>query len=341
MDKTIFITPLPAFYKVNLYNEIAKKKDISAWFLGNGTIENRSSDFVSAEMNFDHYFINKGSFQNRNKLISCFRLIKMLIIQNNKEVIIGGWDTIEFWIAIFLLSRNKLSLVLESSSIESVSTGIKGLIKKFFLKRVSKVYASGNSHIKLLKSLNFKGEINLTKGVGLINYNQKIKSLEKYQGNFLYVGRLSKVKNLIFLIKVFNRLPNLKLTLIGTGPEEDNLKLISKDNIDFLGSINNKELPKNFSENNFLILPSYSETWGLVVEEALYNGVPIIISKNCGSVDLIEDNINGFIFNPFNKQELLNILSDITNEKYQSIKSNISIDFIESKDEKQIKSYLD
>ena len=47
MDKTIFITPLPAFYKVNLYNEIAKSKDISAWFLGNQTIENRSSDFVS------------------------------------------------------------------------------------------------------------------------------------------------------------------------------------------------------------------------------------------------------------------------------------------------------
>ena len=95
MDKTVFITPIPAFYKVNLYNEVAKRKDISAWFLGNQTIENRSSDFVSSEMNFDHCFINSGSFQSRNKIRSSFKLIKKLIIQNNKEVIIGGWDTVE------------------------------------------------------------------------------------------------------------------------------------------------------------------------------------------------------------------------------------------------------
>ena len=62
MNKTIFITPLPAFYKVNLYNEIAKSKNISVWFLGNQTIENRSSDFVSTEMNFDYCYLNKGIY---------------------------------------------------------------------------------------------------------------------------------------------------------------------------------------------------------------------------------------------------------------------------------------
>jgi glycosyltransferase involved in cell wall biosynthesis len=341
MDKTIFITPLPAFYKVNLYNEIAKRKDISAWFLGNETIENRSSDFVSTEMNFDHCFINTGSFQNRNKIRSSFKLTKKLIIQNPIEVIIGGWDTVEFWMVILLLNRNKVSLVLESSVLESKTKGIKGFLKKVFLRKVSKVYASGNSHVKLLKNLNFKGEIIVTKGVGLINYSQKTKPLEKYQGNFLYVGRLSKVKNLIFLINVFNMLPNHKLTIIGTGPDEDNLKSISENNINFLGSINNNELPKYFSNNNFLILPSYSEPWGLVVEEALYNGVPVIISKNCGSLDLIENNINGYVFNPFRQQELFDILNNITDEKYQFLKSNIAIDFIEQKDNKQVNSYLD
>jgi glycosyltransferase involved in cell wall biosynthesis len=122
---------------------------------------------------------------------------------------------------------------------------------------------------------------------------------------------------------------------------EDNLKSISENNINFLGSINNNELPKYFSNNNFLILPSYSEPWGLVVEEALYNGVPVIISKNCGSLDLIENNINGYVFNPFRQQELFDILNNITDEKYQFLKSNIAIDFIEQKDNKQVNSYLD
>jgi glycosyltransferase involved in cell wall biosynthesis len=340
MDKTIFITPLPAFYKVNLYNEVAKKKDISAWFLGNETIENRSSDFVSTEMNFDHCFINTGSFQNRNKIRSSFKLTKKLIIQNPIEVIIGGWDTVEFWMVILLLNKNKVSLVLESSFLESKTKGIKGFLKKVFLRKVSKVYASGDNHIKLLQDLNYNGEIIVTKGVGLINYSQKTKPLEKYQGNFLYVGRLSKVKNLIFLINVFNMLPNHKLTIIGTGPDEDNLKSISENNINFLGSINNNELPKYFSNNNFLILPSYSEPWGLVVEEAFYNGLPVIISDKCGSVDLVKNNVNGYIFDPTSDQDLHNILIGITDENYQFLKNNIPKDFIVKKDKQQVNSYL-
>ena len=340
MDKTIFITPLPAFYKVNLYNEIAKSKDISAWFLGNETIENRSSDFVSTQMNFDHCFINTGSFQNRNKIRSSFKLIKKLIKQNNKEVIIGGWDTVEFWMVILLLSRNKISLVLESSVLESKTIGIKGYLKKVFLRKVSKVYASGDNHIMLLQDLNYNGDIIKTKGVGLINYISKSQPLESYQKKFIYIGRLSEVKNLAFLIKVFNNLPEYSLTIIGEGPDKIKLESISEPNINFVGSVENKELSQYFSKNNFLILPSLSEPWGLVVEEALYNGMPVIVSNNCGSVDLVKNEFNGYVFNPNNALELENIIKGINDNNYQKFKDNINDNYIESKDINQVDSYL-
>ena len=340
MDKTIFITPLPAFYKVNLYNEIAKRKDISAWFLGNETIENRSSDFVSTEMNFDHFFINTGSFQNRNKIRSSFKLIKKLIIQNPIEVIIGGWDTVEFWMVILLLNRNKISLVLESSVLESKTNGIKGFLKKVFLRKVSKVYASGENHIKLLQDLNYNGDIIKTKGVGLINYISKSQPLESYKNKFLYIGRLSKVKNLTFLIKVFNKLPEYSLTIIGEGQDKIKLESMSEPNINFVGSVENKELSQYFLQNNFLILPSLSETWGLVVEESFYNGMPVIVSNNCGSVDLVKDKYNGYIFDPDSALELENIIKGINDNIYQKLKVNIAANYIESKDMDQVDSYL-
>ncbi|MDB4612773.1 glycosyltransferase [Flavobacteriaceae bacterium] len=340
MNKTVFITPIPAFYKVNLYNEIAKSKDISAWFLGNQTIENRSSDFVSTEMNFDYCFINKGSFQSRNKIISCFRVIKKLLIQNNSEVIIGGWDTIEFWMVILLLNRNKVSLVLESSALESKKNGIKGFLKKVFLKKVSKVYASGDNHIKLLQDLNYNGDIIKTKGVGLINYISKSQPLESYKNKFLYIGRLSEVKNLAFLIKVFNKLPEYSLTIIGEGPDKIKLESMSEPNINFVGSVENKELSQYFSQNNFLILPSLSETWGLVVEEAFYNGMPIIVSKNCGSVDLVKDKYNGYIFDPTNTLQFEKIIKKINNSLYQKLKNNIGCSIIEDKDLEQVNTYI-
>lgn len=340
MDKTIFITPLPAFYKVNLYNEIAKSKYISAWFLGNQTIENRSSDFVSTEMNFDHCFINKGSFQNRNKLISCSRLIKKLIIKNPIEVIIGGWDTVEFWMVLLFLNRNKISLVLESSVLESKTNGIKGFLKKVFLRKVSKVYASGENHIKLLHELNFRGVITETRGVGIINYRVKCKPLESYKNKFLYIGRLSEVKNLVFLIKVFNKLPEYSLNIIGEGPDKIKLESMSEPNINFVGSVENKKLSQHFSQNNFLILPSLSETWGLVVEESLYNGMPVIVSNNCGSIDLVNNEFNGYIFDPDSAFELETIIKGIDDNIYQKLKGNIAANYIENKDLNQIDSYL-
>ena len=340
MTRTIFITSLPAFYKVNLYNEVAKSKDISAWFLGNETIENRSSDFVSTQMNFDHCFINKVSFQSRSKIISCFRIIKKLIIQNNSEVIIGGWDTIEFWMVILLLNRNKVSLVLESSVLESKTNGIKGFLKKLFLRMVSKVYAPGDNHIKLLQGLNYNGDIIKTKGVGLINYISKSQLLESYKNKFLYIGRLSEVKNLAFLIKVFNKLPEYSLTIIGEGPDKIKLESMSEPNINFVGSVKNKELSQYFSKNNFLILPSLSEPWGLVVEEAFYNGMPVIVSNNCGSVDLVKNEFNGYVFNPNNALEIENIIKGINDNIYQKLKVNIAANYIESKDMDQVDSYL-
>ena len=340
MYKTIFLTPLPAFYKVNLYNEIAKNKDISVWFLGNETIESRSSDFVSTEMNFDYCFINTDSYQNRNKIRSSFKLIKKLLIQNNKEVIIGGWDTVEFWMVILLLNRNKVSLVLESSVLESKAKGIKGFLKKVFLRKVSKVYASGDNHIKLLQGLNYNGGIIKTKGVGLINYISKSQPLESYQKKFIYIGRLSEVKNLSFLIKIFNKLSEYSLTVIGEGQDKIKLESISEPNINFVGSVKNKELSQYFLQNNFLILPSLSEPWGLVVEEALYNGMPVIVSNNCGSVDLVKNEFNGYVFNPNNALELENIIKGINDNIYQKLRVNITANYIESKDMDQVVSYL-
>ena len=340
MSKTIFLTQLPAFYKVNLYNEISKNKPIIVLFLGNQTNEDRAIDFVSDKINFQHYYLNNCKFQERNKLISILRLIKILFIHKPKELIIGGWDEIEFWMVILLLNRNKVSLVIESSVLDSKTNGIKGFLKKGFLRKVSKVYASGDNHIKLLHKLNYNGGIIKTKGVGLINYTHKSHPLESYKNKFLFTGRLSDVKNLAFLIKVFNNLTDCVLTIIGEGPDKMKLESMSEPNINFVGSVENKELSNYFLKNNFLILPSLSEPWGLVVEEALYNGMPVIVSKNCGSVNLVNNEFNGYVFDPNSALELENIIKGIDDNIYQKLKGNIIANCIEIKNIAQVNSYL-
>ena len=131
------------------------------------------------------------------------------------------------------------------------------------------------------------------------------------------------------------------MNIIGEGPLEVKLnKQVTSNNIQIVGSVNNKDLSNYFSNTNYLILPSISEPWGLVTEEAFYNGVPVLISKNCGSCQLVENEKNGFIFDPYISQSLNSVLSNITSELYNKQCSYIKSNFIDLKDKKQIEAYL-
>jgi len=336
----IIITPLPAFYKVNLYNEISKNKKIYVIFLGETTEEQRASDFSKIEnVSFDFIFLNKGHFQQRNKIKSIFNLYKILSTLNYKKIILGGWDLLESWFVIFTNKVNKNYTALESTIIESDTNGAKALLKKFYLNRIDTVFASGSLHVKLLEELNYKNNIKVTRGVGLMNKPSFTTKYKKYEKSFLYLGRLEEVKNLLFLITIFNELKDYNLTIIGDGSIKKDLQKASSPNIIFLDSIPNKNLGNVFKNYNIFILPSISEPWGLVVEEALYFGLPVIVSQNCGSRELIINNQNGYIIDPTNINDTKKTITSINNSQYQKMIKNINHNFIALKDSEQINVY--
>lgn len=125
---------------------------------------------------------------------------------------------------------------------------------------------------------------------------------------FLFVGRLVHEKNLPILLRgyaayrVRTKAP-WPLYLIGDGPMRQELALLSRElgeaGIVWLGSKRQAELPQYLSLASALVLPSKSETWGLVVNEAMASGIPVLVSKNCGcSVDLVHTGKTGFTFEP-------------------------------------------
>ena len=336
----IIVTHLPAFYKVNLYNELSKKLNIFVIFISNETNEKRASDFSSlASSTFEYSVLSNNAFQNRNKFTSLCKLFSIVRKKSYKKLLLSGWDLPEFWMLAFLLPNKKNCLALESTVLESNTGGIKGTIKKAYLTMINTVFASGDLHVELLKELKYKKVIKVTKGVGIINKPPFKRKKKVYEKKFLFIGRLSKVKNLEILINVFNDLPEHKLTIIGDGDEKQYLKSIANTNVIFLKPIENSKLYYEFQKNDIFILPSISETWGLVVEEALYFGLPVIVSKNCGSSELIKDNVNGFVIDPHNKIEISKVIQQINNKEYDRLSGHISSTFLSEKDKLQIGSY--
>ena len=336
----LIITNLPAFYKKNLYKEVSKHRKVTIIFNGLESGE-RKNDFFEDFEGIDVHYIKKDNF-----IFRLLFLCKMLYRLKFDELLIGGWDSIDLWLASLISKRNKNSMILESSFNESYTKGYKYLLKKIFLNRISKVYASGSSQVKLLDKLNFQGKIIITKGVGLINRNRSDKKDAKKDDkfNFLYLGRYSEEKNIEFIINFFNDNTNLSLTLIGYGYLEEKINDLIKasTNIKNIGSVKNKLLYKYFQNHDIFILPSKREPWGLVVEEALYNGLPVIVSNMVGCADeIVYNGVNGYIFDINSSESFKEKIDLITNLKtFNILLNNVQSTDFNADFNHQINAYL-
>lgn len=118
----------------------------------------------------------------------------------------------------------------------------------------------------------------------------------------MYVGKFEPNKNLKDLITKINN-SQIYLVLVGNGPLEEELKQMASENIQFLPFQNQSKLPALYRLANAVILNSNSETWGLVINEALACGVPVFASAKCGgALDLLE---KSNIFSNISSQEMI------------------------------------
>lgn len=120
----------------------------------------------------------------------------------------------------------------------------------------------------------------------------------------LYVGRLGKEKNIPFLLdaleRIIKKLPYVRLVIVGTGPEESNLKLLCRQkNINqyvlFTGKVDNEELIKCYAGADIFTFASQTETQGLVVGEAKASGLPVVSLYSPCLSDIIFDGKDGFL----------------------------------------------
>ena len=315
----IFITNQPAFYKVRQWNKIGNRKSVLLIFTDQKE-KDRNNDFVSEKPSFEYFVLPK------RKLAGFWELISILFRYSFKQLIIGGWDDWRLILLAFLSSKKKNAVLCESSFYEYKPHFIKDSIKKLFLTRISTVYPSGLAQGKIFEHFHFKGEYKYTGGCGVLNYiEQPAYTPRQEVKTFLYVGRLVEVKNLRMLIEVFNQLPELKLNVIGFGEQEEELKMMSQSNIHFLGAIPNKELSSYYQQSDVFVLPSVVEPWGLVVEEALNNGTPVIVSDRVGCKDDLVTEDTGLVFAAYDKESLKEAVLKISDvDYYNKLRENIS-----------------
>lgn len=334
----VFITPESSFYKIKLFNEIAKKMRVCTIYndMEDAARSYRTKDFLEGEQNFFNLEVYGGVISKTKKILRFLHSI------DYTRLVLPGWNEMSTLLVAILSTKKKNACIVESSIYESRTKGIRAFIKRRFLNRITIIYVPGKSNERLVRALGYKGQCIKTGGCGLLNYLPQPEFEPRNEvNNFLYVGRLVEVKNVALLISVFNELPDLHLVIVGTGPLETQLKLIANNNISFLGHIRNERLFQIYRQADSFILPSKSEPWGLVVEEALNNGTPVIVSDKVGCSDDLVTEDTGLTFHSGDKDDLKSkVLKMCDVSFYNNLRKKISFMDFQTRAISQVNSYL-
>ena len=158
-----------------------------------------------------------------------------------------------------------------------------------------------------------------------ITFNKKNLKINNFI-KFIYIGSLTKLKNVNLVFKALQgfKNENWSLTIVGRGEEEIILKNLSNDlelskHITFLGNKNNHEVQNILSTSDYLFLPSLYDGWGYVVNEALSKGCGVICSDACGSSSVVNGCDNSYVFSSNSINELIDIIQVVLSKGTLSI----------------------
>ena len=352
--KVAILTPYLSPYRITLFDYIYNQKKIDfKVFCLTEMGENRYWKIDNERINFDFELMHGIYKYFGNKELSIYlnhEIIKLLYNYKPDIIIASGYDAIAYWFA-FLYCRifNKNFILWNGSTLLSTTRtkGLTGGIKRILIKNTDNFIAYGTKAKEYLEYFGAdKDKISIS--INTVDMDFYKKKVEEYRENstflekrdeypkiiLLYVGQLIERKGIIKVLEALNELhdPQIGFFIVGDGPLKYKLTKYCNDNnlqnIFFEGHKNEDELCHYYALSNVLIIPSFREVWGLVVNEALASGSFVLVSKYAGSgFDLIKEGWNGLIFDPYNVEEIADIIQYVKNNaiNIKSKRDKISI----------------
>lgn len=127
----------------------------------------------------------------------------------------------------------------------------------------------------------------------------------------LFVGRLSPEKGPQVFVEAIRELPGVRAVIAGDGPLRSSLERRATGDVRFTGAVDHDALPELYRRAKVCVVPSYAESFGLVILEALASGTPVIGGRAGAIPELVEEGVNGWLFRPGDVKGLGVLLRDV------------------------------
>ena len=230
-----------------------------------------------------------------------------------------------------VINRKKAILLSESKEDDALRINWREILKLWLVKLYKAALVGGRIHKDYLSNLGMSSQA-IFYGYDVVDNEafspHKIKSLPKVLNRpyFLSINRFIPKKNLLSLIESYSKYRQLvgkqawDLVLCGDGELREQIKdKIAQLNLQVVvhlpGFLQQEQLLPYFAHARFFVHASTTEQWGLVVNEAMAAGLPLLVSHRCGCFeDLVIEGVNGFGFDPENLEQLTQLMVNVSSE---------------------------
>ncbi len=341
MHIAIYHNILWAKYKGVVFSQVyeqSKHRRIDASFIQIAETDEERAALGEVDLSYHHYpyrLLFRGAYANASRGRKVMTLASDLMRNPADLVVLPGYHKLEYWAMLLVcmaLGRRR-AVFCDSTEFDRPKTTWREFAKRRFFSGCDGFFCYGiRSKQYLMKYGVDPAKIIYRYQAAALPHEydaqEVLKRYEEASGarppsiqHLLYVGRLSWEKGLNDLLEAFARaygkLGTLRLDLVGAGPLEQSLRArvteLKLDNVvTFLGPRGLDEIARLFMRSTALVLPSHSEPWGLVVNESLSYGCPVVVSNVCGCVpDLVLDGVTGYSFESGDVEALSNALLSV------------------------------
>ena len=339
----LFITDIPAPYRVEMYNALAQKmQNLEVWYFQHES-KQRPWAFDASSMKHK-YWIARGLYlklKTYNLFFNPNLIIRLFIEKPKKVILATGWNDLDAFIIVLLKKARLLNVELSFwSEANHLTLGsrsdnqLKYYFRRFMYNSVDGFQLISGEltritfrkwGVKIQKEIDFPNTISEEVHVG----NEQIsKQRSSEPPVILIAARLfEKHKGLInFFSKLSDdQVRKVKFKIAGDGPDKIRLwQYLSNrnlsENVELLGNLTSEEMGVLYADTDAFCLPSLSDPSPLSIIEALRWQLPLLVSNHCGNhFEAVPDNLNGNVFDPLHETDAASVFDEFLSRRVKWI----------------------
>jgi glycosyltransferase involved in cell wall biosynthesis len=338
MRTVLLVTNIPSPYRIPLFNEINRQlieRGMELYVVfGNRTYSRRKFDPADeSEFKFRYQFLGSGTlnFGNEERTYFSYKGLFRIIKEQRPACIIMNGFTIASTLLRIRSIISSVPYIIWSGSVMKKGRNdsiIRKIQRRFIISGACAFIAYGKKAADYLVHMGAE-QTNVFIGINTVDTeffrkNTTFSLPKKGAFNLIYVGYLSARKNVARLFDIVADLKskgrNCHLNLVGDGPEKIALErraeeLSLSEQITFYGFRQKEELPEILSMSHCFLFQTDFDIWGLVLNETMAAGIPVIASAEAGAVhDLITNGENGYIADFTRPSEIAQIVAGLMDD---------------------------